>query len=399
MKNDRRLLYRRLGLILAAALLVGLTAPLLLHSLDRPTDPATELASFEKPPIPDEKNAARWLQAGAGAIVWSKEEQKVIGEASLLPYREWSPEVVAKVRTVLDDHRDALKIMAKARNLKDSNYGLEYSRNLKWQWTSSLQFIRAARLLADQARMGFGTCDVKGAYEALGTLGKMASTLEDESGNIAVLFGIAIDRIWLSVASEAVSVDVGCPPEFDRIEALMPEAELDEMLRRTLRFQSASLRLSLAEVDSAEGENQPSDEEIVDLLESWIALIGTPVGSKREQVEELVSRSNDTLRITGMGLQWKSLLGRAQSVQALRQQVRALIALRRLGAKRGSFPTDRPDIPELQRPDPLTGKPLLYTRNADGSVTLKIDADEELLRYSGVLSAIPGMSPITLPAP
>ncbi len=399
MRNDRRLLYRRLGLIAAAVLLLGLSTPLLLHSLNSPTDPATELASFEKPPIPDEKNAARWLQAGAGAIVWSKEEQKVIGEASLLPYREWSPEVVAKVRTVLDDHRDALKIMAKARNLKDSNYGLEYSRTLKWQWTSSLQFIRAARLLADQARMGSGTCDLENAYEALGTLGKMASTLEDESGDIAVLIGIAIDRIWLSVVSEALSLDVGCPPELDRIEALMPEAELDEMLRRTLSLQSASLRLSLAEVGSAEGENLPSDGEIVDLLESWIALIGTPIGSKRKQVEELVRRSNDTLRITGMGLQWKSLIGRAQSVQALRQEVRALIALRRLGAKRGSFPADRPDIPELQRPDPLTGNPLLYTRNADGSVTLKIDADEDLLKNCVASSAAATMEAITLPAP
>ena len=399
MKNDQRLLYRRLGLIAAAALLLGLSTPLLLHSLNPPTDPATELASFEKPPIPDEKNAARWLQAGAGAIVWSKEEQTVIGNASLLPYREWSPESTSTVRTFLDTHREALKIMAKARNLKDSSYGLEYSRNFKWQWSSALQFIRAARLLADQARMGFGTCDLTSAYGALATLGKMASTLEDESGMIAVLFGIAIDRIWLSVATEALSVDVGCPPELDRIEALMPEADLDEMLRRTFNLQSANFRLILAGENSAERKNQPSDEEIVDLLGNWITLIGTPIGPGRKQVEELVGRTNDTLKINGMGLHWTSLIGRTQSVQALRQEVCALIALRRLGAARGSFPADRPDIPELQRADPLTGKPLLYTRNADGSLTLKIDADEEFLKYSGGPSAGATMGPITLPAP
>jgi len=398
MKNERRLLYRRLGLIAAAALLLGLGTPLLLHPLNPPTDPATELASFERPTIPEEKNAARWLQAGAGAIVWSKEEQKTIGDASLLSYREWSPERVATVRTVLDNHRDALKIMAKARNLNDSRYGLEYSRSLKWQWTSSLQFIRAARLLAAQARMGFGTCDLKSAYGALATLGKMASTLEDESGDIALLVGVAIDRIWLSVASEAVRVDTECPPQLDRIVELMPKTDLTESLRRVFIVWTANFRLLRKE----NPDDAPlTDRDILRVRKFWLQRIAEPYALAKKSIDEARHQhlvDPDTAFIGSSTADAESI-PRTKSVQALRQEVRALIALRRFGAEQGSFPGVRPDIPELQLPDPFTGKPLLYTRNADGSVTLKIDADEELFTHWGVSSAFATMEAITLSAP
>jgi len=396
MKTPSRLLFRRLGLVSALVLLFALAIPPLLNSLSRPSDPTTKKAC---PTIPDEENAARWLQAGADAIVWSKENQKAIGEAAILPYREWNPELIETVRSVLDNNGDALKILAKARNLRDSSYGFEDSQSRELRLKSALQLMRAARLLADQARMGFGSCDFRNAYGALETLGKMASTLEDECNIVAVLIGIGIDRIYLSVAADAVTADAGCPPEFHRIKEFMPETDLNEMLHSIFSVIGTHVRLSLAKEDLAEGKNHASAEELSELLEDWNHLIDTPIGLEQERVERLITQTDEILGIGGPGRSWKSLIGRAQSVQALRQEVNALIAIRHLGRKRGNFPFDRPDIPELRKADSFTGKPLLYTRNTDGSITLKINADERLLKYAGGRPAVSTMAPMTLPAP
>ena len=115
--------FRFTSLAAAAVLLIGLMAVTVVRvagfvSAGEPQQrydfADSSAADFEKPPLPDEENAAAWLQAGAAAIVWTEREKGVIGEATLAPYDGWPEGHWSQVRATLNRHRGALETLHRA---------------------------------------------------------------------------------------------------------------------------------------------------------------------------------------------------------------------------------------------------------------------------------------------
>jgi hypothetical protein len=130
-----------------------------------------------------------------------------------------------------------------------------------------------------------------------------------------------------------------------------------------------------------------------------LELVDVPYGQQVELFEAVVDGAgcgSGTLQDLEA---FAKAIARAQSVDALRQRLMALIAMRRLALEQGGYPEVCPDLEVLSAPDPFTGKRIAYARNPDGSLTLAFDGAAELLEPITVASAFKTVAPVTLPAP
>ena len=192
-----------------ASLTLGLAAPLTaqtLHATDevQPTPAGTEIGA-----VPTEENAAEWLMAGGCAIDPTDYSRGAIGEASLQPFSEWSPELVDSVRESLDRQQAALEMLHRASTLDRSSYVFEYRRGLDAEMPDRevpdmLPLVKACRLLLAEARVAAADGDRQRALTALATMGRLASSLERESSMLTALIGIACERMMLAAAAETL---------------------------------------------------------------------------------------------------------------------------------------------------------------------------------------------------
>ena len=94
-------LHRAVSMVVAGVtfgLAVSLTAQIIQATDElEPTPAGSEMEA-----IPPEENAAEWLMAGGCAIDPTDYSRGAIGEASVRPFSEWSPELVDSVRQSLD---------------------------------------------------------------------------------------------------------------------------------------------------------------------------------------------------------------------------------------------------------------------------------------------------------
>lgn len=202
-----RLWFRRIVLGTATIILLALIVHPVLNALIQTNDPAAELSTFEKAPIPDQENAARWLEAGAGAVVWSKEDKQVIGKATMSPFTRWEADLEERVRAVIENHRGAIATLNKAIGLDQSSYLIRYSQGNQSEVPDCVPLIWSARFLLVEARLGFGSCEPDEGFRATATLERLASTLDEESTIVTVLIGAATERMLLIVATEFITTD------------------------------------------------------------------------------------------------------------------------------------------------------------------------------------------------
>jgi hypothetical protein len=396
--------FRRTILTAAGLLLIVLIAVPAVRLLGRSEPrsaeavaPSPQLAALERLYLPDDENAAVWLQAGASAIVWSEEEQQLISSASQMPYSQWSDEVSSQVRAIVARHRGALITLHSAAELKESSYRLHYSEGFDMEMPNLLALIHAARLLVCEARLAFAGAEPDQGLMALATTSRMATSLADESTLITALVSIAVEQMLLVAATEAVAADADWVGDrfLDGVAALVPGHTSQEVLLRIAGAWEAvmtdAIRYGTFDLDPADVRRAAVTVEELQTL---------TFGTARDSFDPLLrSREENPDDDIASDLGGFAIAtGRAQSVAAQRQLLRAAIAMRKLGAKAGQYPEERPAIPELSEPDRFTGNLIDYSCDGGGTLTLGLHGAAELLATITLTGSSVTLVPVTLPA-
>ncbi len=331
-----------------------------------------------------------------------------------MPYQQWPQADRARVREVLGRQAGALATLHSAAGLESSSFGIRYRDGFDAEAPQLLPLLDAARLLVVEARIAIADGDEELTVLALATLFRMATALERESTLIASLVGVAVERMGLTAACEAVASEqpFALPEEFlgRLVEVSSTGVEHGEMLRRVAAAWQATVRLAHAEggrgPQSDPGRDGLSLPEDLDLEQLACAaarvgeLADVPFGTARDRFEELRTMLGPA--DSGLGGDLKGFvggIGRTQSVDAQRQLLRAAVAVRRMGLEGGAYPRERPAIPELTEPDPFSGQQLAYLVGDDGSVTIDLVGVRELIGEVALTSVARAISPVVLPAP
>lgn len=393
-------LHRPVPMVVAGVTLglaVSLTAQPL-HATDelQPTPAGSELGA-----IPPEENAAEWLMAGGCAIDSTDYSRGAIGEASVRPFSEWSPELVDSVRQSLDRQQAALEMLHRAATLDRSSYVFEYRRGLDAELPDRevpdmLPLVKACRLLLAEARVAAADGDRDRALIALATMGRLASSLERESSMLTALIGIACERMTLLAAAETLVCGqpwTADPAFVEQLAETLSAEDLRAMMGRALEFSNIQGPEAASEPSSVADEWTRAEFERAHALAR--KLVDAPYGS----APGWHSSPEDEGVVAGVVLvNLRSAIARHQAALAQRQLVQAAIALRRLAITDGAYPTDRSAVSQLTEPDPFTGRPLAYTIREDGSAEVALDGADELLSEV-VAKGAASVPPIALPAP
>lgn len=368
------------------------------------------LVAFERADIPDDQNAAAWLIAGAGAVVWSDDGRDAVGFASGRPFAQWDSALEARVRAALDRHRGALETLHRAAPIEASSYGIRYRDGVEAELPELLPLLRAARLLACEARVRFADGDADDGLLALATLGRMAESLYGESTLVTYLIAVASEQLMAAVACEVVAADSPWVHELflDRLGEEVPDTDLSADMGRVLAAWEATIWAAVEggvtrwDVGPKGGTALPPDLERSEVTAARARveeLLTVPYGTALDRFAALGTgrklTGDDALEsdLAGLG----ASVGRAQAVAAQRQLLRAVIALRRLALSGAGYPSERPTIPELSEPDPFTGRLIDYRPGDDRSLTLSLVGAAELLEPITVGGMSRCLGPVVLP--
>ncbi|MFH1177230.1 MAG: hypothetical protein V1750_07465 [Acidobacteriota bacterium] len=419
-----------LRMMLAALILIALAGSLALHlygqrrfrlakeRFEAVTGPI-ELFVPARPVLSPDQNAATWLVAGSEALVWSGEERYLIGELTLKPFAAWSAAERETLRAVLNRNRATFEILRRAVPLAAADFGITYEEGVRAKLPPLLKLLNAARLLLLEARVALANGDPAAALAGLSIVSRLAPALEQERATIVLLVGISSERILLTVAAEATAAPASWAAEpafLDALAATLPGTDLVALARQSM-LDNGRAMLSTA------GGSLPWGPQSAPERTGWRDKVGrylfgglrdaeslavslelaektsTPWGEEPGLFAPLPKSSwlwrlSSQMEASPKGL--RAVAGRAQLALAQRQLVSTAIALRRQAATTGSYPSDRPNLPALGRPDPFTGKRLLYRPAADGTLQIALDCPpgliEKLLPAATVVA-------ITLPAP
>lgn len=373
----------------------------------------TGLASFERRRIPDDVNAARWLEAGGAALVWSPETRRTIGDATTSPVSAWSPEQMVAVRAALEECRPAFDLLQRAVGLPESSFGIRYREGASAELPDLLQLISVGSALMVEARVAFADGDPERAVRALRPLSRLAVALEEEPLLITELVGIACERMLLTVVAEAASADAPWafePTLLAHLEATVPRHDLATVLRQAIAFEglsSSSIVVGHAEEMSSLSALArrflrlvPSlaSSEVLAQLVWWMELSEVPSCSAPERFEQKPPQGFVARLPRSVVPSLKSAIVRNQAVLALRQLTFAALEVRTTAAMTGAYPADAGSVAALASPSPLTGRPVAYRVGPDRRALLDLPGAAEQVTTSGdVLGRL--VLTLTLPPP
>ena len=370
-----------------------------------------DLARLETPPLPPYENAAEWLLDGVASIDLSEEELERRNEATDLPRSEWSVELEESVRALLDKNRLALETLHAAADIERSDYGIRYRDGSAARIPNLLAFLSAAKLLHLEGRVAFADGDVAGGLAAAKAVARIATSLDQEHFLIMPLIGLAIERMLLRLLGEVLETTgpwARGPALLSELAALIPTADRAAKTRELLVIDCT--RWSLEVRDGTEFQEYPPGVRYLfghwaaaDVLfgcRQMVARISVPFGRDPERFMTSAETSRllgqrlleVVVRIPSIGIPVAELMNldegvpralggavpKFQRVASERQLVRAAFILRRHGVAGGSYPRQRPELAELTRPDPYTGRLVVYRRGDDGSLDLELDGAARL---------------------
>jgi hypothetical protein len=376
-------------------------------------------AAFEKPEVPEHENAAAWIEAGAAALLLSSEEMELRSRLNQSgPANTWESGQLDQARAILERYSGGLETLHQAADLEKSSYGIRYRDGLKAETPDLLSILHGARLLLLDARVAMADGDEARLLQSLAAMSTIAESLEEESTLITALVGIACERMLLVAMGEAVAAPEPWAEQveyLERLESMVPAQSREEMLTRTLNAWTAIMLMEQPFSDKPTLGERRNDEPIY--LKPFRDLARLDVLRARRTFEDRLgipfARSPQLFEVPDPPKVMSSFkraffddewgfvraLTRAQSIAAQRQMIRAAIAVRAAGAEIGAYPLDRPEIEELNEPDPFTDRPLAYRALDDGSVEIGLDNATELLEQTILASAARSVVPVVLPAP
>lgn len=400
---------RRLGLALAAAVLVVLAAVTVLRVLGS-RELASAAESFEaavgpldfeayRPAaVPDRENAALpilealdRLDHAHDAASW-REEIVWLRQANRRPATAWSEEDRRRVRAVLDAGRDVLEPLERAAGRPGASFGLDYAAGPMMEIPNFLHVLEASDLLLAQARLAWldgRPRDGAAAVEALETLGR---ALETEAPLIFQIVGHGVE-IRQYRAIQAALADRGWAPEerttLLRLRATTDERPRSELVQRSLGAEGAflySLRPG-GEYARAVAQEQPWPQRVAYRWRGYGSIAAgldyygrvakvypthTALGMSEDRARTTPPRDGGTRPILA---NFQTSLETFKAAESLRRLARQALDLAAIGARRRALPDALPSTPPA---DPFTGALPVYARSADGSATLTVPGAAEL---------------------
>jgi hypothetical protein len=405
----------RIAAILVAVLaLAVLAAQVLARSQRRSTEAEfartvapLSAASYASLLVPDERNAALQLRKGALGLRVGESERAAVGAITTTPEVEWGPSERKLVRRTLAANADPIAALYRSGGLVDSGFGLldpaREREDLRAELPVQL-LLWAQRLLLLDAEEAWGMGDRPRFAAAVAAMSSLATALQREAPLLACMAGVAAEKMLLSEVARTLGRPDCDLAAIALLTDRLPRQDLSRGWRRTVA--NEAMQAQLTDDAAVAGASLGWLERIADdrarrrrlnLFAAVAAAIEIPVGSTdswRAERDAEVGRWSATPPpnlIEGVV--------RLQSTLAVRQLAHAALWARAEGLRAGVAPESLAACPGAGLPDPFSGRPLSYRRNADGSATLAVERGDDLWRLS--LVRTPAAAPFTwrLPPP
>jgi len=394
------------------------------------------VATFVRPPIPEEDNAVTWLRPGVLAVVLFPPDRGVVGTLAAKPFAAWSPDDAGKLDAILERNKAAIELLERARGMKRSNWEIHYDEGSAAKLPNLLAALNASKLLAARGRAALARGDRDTALRSVETLGALARSHEAESATIMLVIGLAIERLELALVHELIASPAASPAELVRSEAALCDEDLAKALRRSLRGSAAALvndlnvrpairdeftshvhgaihrRLagiltkllasaaleahrdaekSLGAPVRAPLDDEPAEDRKPSLWQRLHAAVGlnggavpapaSPTASSRDAARQAITKSSlwqGMYDLVSPNLE--SVSARATATASSRELAMLAIALRKEASASGRYPEALPAISGIPERDPLTGDPRAYALRADGSAEVRATTTPEIVR-------------------
>jgi hypothetical protein len=348
--------------------------------------------SYESPRIPEAENAAVWFQAGAAAVVLSKEDRTFILASSRLPSQEWDEERTRRARALLAVNHGALETLHRGAALSRSSFELRYREGAATPIPDERALRNAAGLLVAEGRLALRDGDEGRLLLAERSVSHLADTMTREPILIMQVVGNFIEQQALSLASEVIvgprdlqtalaglggALSTGDRlPELRRsfgCEAAMMSTLFDggQLLDDSLLPDDTRRTLSVLNIS---GYARLTHATLLEALLYQRALIDAPIGTLL--AEDPAPPTSPLQMHRWLAASLTPAARRAALAARLnladRQLVGAAIVIRNAGLRQNAYPSKAPREAAASQPNALTGLPLRYTVDASGLARIEI---------------------------
>ena len=383
-----------------------------------------DLTSWELPDVPAVRNAATWIAKGAAALVLDRRPgtgPTVPGVVSKAP-SEWSPEEVAALRDAITLNRDGLAVLAHARGLEESSFGIPLRQGNEAKLPNLLEIINATKLVFARGNLALLDGDRAAAVQDTTLLGAVAMALQREHALIVQLIGIAVEKYQLRLAHTLVQDPALTAEELKQIEGSVLRGDVRAAFATSVAAGGAAICSEFRETGAgvASGTHTESVPEAFRVLRPVVgdasaaycldsyreiaAALDAPSSRLRDRLDRAQKRLDESW---GTRLVSKLVLPnlvnaseRASVNLELRRLTLAAATLRDRARADGAYPSDLAGLPPGAAPDPEGAGQWTYERLPDGSARLSAPATAALARKT-LLAGQPDVLPFewVLPAP
>jgi hypothetical protein len=167
------------------------------------------------------------------------------------------------------------------------------------------------------------------------------------------------------------------------VDAAIPSLDLIAQLRRARGYEAVCFAIDSVTADSQRGAGLLLRWPIVELTEAEFfqdatrgaRLINTDVPllermAALEQEAQTSALWPWAREAAETGPSMNLSVSTATETLARRQLLHAALQVRMLGVKNGAYPAARPDLDALKKPEPVSGHPLVYSVQADGTAVV-----------------------------
>jgi len=315
--------------------------------------------------VPHRDNAATWLRAAADLV-----DRDCIRKSIKLwrgrAWVRWTPAERDDAAACVASNREVLDLLHRAARCSGSNWDLEYS--LEGHTPPFLNLLYCARLLAISSSLHLAAGETDPALEDLTAMAAIARSLNQEKMLITVLSGSAMEGLFLSTVSDAISAGLIGAAQVPALEAMLPRSNLVTAAQAALGVETEML-VEGSPAMLRDPKSQPLNTagvlmvhagswlgipwretltaDLYDLGTRRLELVVTPYAELHANPPAPMSPHFPSGLVVPKNV-FKhpivvSIAGRAQETMAWRTLVRAGLALLRAARSQGRYPATLPE--------------------------------------------------------
>jgi len=372
-----------------------------------------ELASCDRPDVPDQENAATHIRAGIDALVLAKDDSIVVDIVNERPASEWTPADRAKLESIVERNATAIGLFDRARSMTRSNWHIEYRHGGIANFSKFKAGIYAARMLRARARLALASNDLPTAIGVAEDLGAMARSYESEPSAPILMIGSTIERLQQSVLQDLTARNDLTAEEIARLEASVSGVDLSKAHSEAVRVFAVRWLQELRNDPHVENYSVPGMRLFRRGVEDLIAAavierqIGIP-GTLGKAIAGPRSAETDATRggileavLDMHESEMISISARMVATESSRDLARLALALRSAELATGAYPAALPSVQGVATSDPLTGTDRVYTTHDDGTAEIAAKTTQAILGtyFREALGVNRELYRWTLPAP